>query len=843
MTINSVHSRRVKSNGAPTMGPSGATERSRGLNGSIGSGFGSNSSWGGNDIWGSSGTTSDRLTGSRSLLPESESDERNARRNVPFPWPSMTQSNGMAASPVQSRSTVRGAPDGNDTAGYFSQPMSSGIGPSSGAGQIGYLDSESERVSPSGEGIAMGKSGLHRNGDRRHVGFAGTPAVPGFQTQSPGFSSPLDTARPDEQTLHDSLPPRIHRNGYVHSSHNSTSFVPQRPSHGPFPSWHSESQFARYGNSSVDINADMDRLQMSDAHDDASTRPAYVSHASLDTSMNRIRYQNQNPSDESGYQGMQPYLSASPDHRIGYSTGRSSRLGEPDLGSPLDYPPLDVPYYTGRPNGPNTGRLYRNGFANNASENQAVMIQARLRELQYLDAPYNSPNALTRQAVSPAPEYYHNPAMMASIYSPGPQVNTVSHGQRPRAVVSSQEAVSPVLADFRMHGKNKRFELKDLYGHLVEFSGDQFGSRLLQTKLETANSDDKERVFREIQPDYLQLATDIFGNYVIQKLFEHGNQPQKKAMANQMKGKVRALSRSPYGCRVVQKAIEQVLSDQQAWLFKELEEGILDCVADSNGNHVIQKAIERIPTQHTKFVVKAFKGNVEKQAIHPYGCRIIQRMLEYCEEEDRRALLAELHDCAPKLIEDQFGNYVIQNVIQYCEEADRSAIIEVVMQRLLYYSRHKFASNVVETSLHHGSESQRRAIIERLIAETDGGSHLLDLMGDQFGNYVVQKILHYLKGAERIALVERIKPLLGQLKKYNCGKQIAAIERLIVESSPSPHVAVPSSNHSSTTPPNSHKSSPQPSKRSMEERFVETPPTPPPIDNQSNGDASQAQTA
>ena len=88
---------------------------------------------------------------------------------------------------------------------------------------------------------------------------------------------------------------------------------------------------------------------------------------------------------------------------------------------------------------------------------------------------------------------------------------------------------------------------------MVEFSGDQHGSRFIQQKLETANSDEKEQLFREIQPNALQLMTDVFGNYVIQKLFEHGNQVQKRVLAEQMKNHVTELSMQMYGCRVVQK--------------------------------------------------------------------------------------------------------------------------------------------------------------------------------------------------------------------------------------------------------------------------------------------------
>jgi hypothetical protein len=41
---------------------------------------------------------------------------------------------------------------------------------------------------------------------------------------------------------------------------------------------------------------------------------------------------------------------------------------------------------------------------------------------------------------------------------------------------------------------------KDIFGHIVEFSGDQNGSRLIQQQLEEASEEDKLRVFDEIVP-------------------------------------------------------------------------------------------------------------------------------------------------------------------------------------------------------------------------------------------------------------------------------------------------------------------------------------------------------
>lgn len=58
--------------------------------------------------------------------------------------------------------------------------------------------------------------------------------------------------------------------------------------------------------------------------------------------------------------------------------------------------------------------------------------------------------------------------------------------------------------------------------HVVEFSEDQLGSRHIQTKLETATSDEKQLVFDEVLPNMLQLSTDVFANCSCFVSFEAG---------------------------------------------------------------------------------------------------------------------------------------------------------------------------------------------------------------------------------------------------------------------------------------------------------------------------------
>lgn len=345
-----------------------------------------------------------------------------------------------------------------------------------------------------------------------------------------------------------------------------------------------------------------------------------------------------------------------------------------------------------------------------------------------------------------------------------------SYGPGTRTQPEPSQAVrSPLLEEFRIHGRTKKYELKDIFGHIVEFSGDQLGSRFIQHKLEVANSEEKDRVFQEIASDCRQLMTDLFGNYVIQKLFEHGNQSQKKILAGHMKGHMMALSTQTYGCRVVQKALDHVLTDQQASLVRELDGHVLKVVDDQNGNHVIQKAIECIPGEHIQFIVDAHRGHVHSLSKHAYGCRVIQRMLEHCQPQAKRAILDELHSNIGDLIQDPFGNYVVQHVIVNGESQDRRPVIEKVQSRLLENAMHKFASNVVEKALDYAEEDQSRMMLQTLTSRDEQGqSQIIKLLSHQYGNYVIRKHYKYTYSWKSLTFAQKKAQPISTVKHSKC---------------------------------------------------------------------------
>ncbi|RYP49365.1 hypothetical protein DL768_004925 [Monosporascus sp. mg162] len=462
------------------------------------------------------------------------------------------------------------------------------------------------------------------------------------------------------------------------------------------------------------------------------------------------------------------------------------------------------------------------------------------RQSQYLPQqiqPYYASqiyNANLSQYTNPYEQYASNLQLRSGVplypYAPPIQVPfRPSKDQDPGKGIRSM-----VLEDFRGNNKSKRFELKDIFGHVVEFSGDQHGSRFIQEKLQTANSDEKEQVFREVEPNAIQLMKDVFGNYVIQKFFEHGNQVQKKILASMMKGKVAELSTQMYACRVVQKALEHVLVEQQAEIVEELKQKIMQVVRDQNGNHVVQKIIEMFPNQCMPAIMDAFRGQVGQLAGHPYVCRVIQRMLEHGTATQKRELMEEIHASAGFLVTDQFGNYVAQHVIEFGDLEERSKMIQLIMTKLVFNSKHKFASNVVEKCIKFGTPDQRKAMHAQLTAASDDGtSNLPQLIKDPFGNYVVQSMLHFLEGPERESFTREVTNQCAQLRKWGGGgsaKQIAAIDRLLAQAT-----QAQLDDGTGTMPP---ATTTTPSSPGLQGNLTSTAPTPPLTTRQSSPQSS-----
>ncbi|XP_031645135.1 pumilio homolog 1-like [Oncorhynchus kisutch] len=370
---------------------------------------------------------------------------------------------------------------------------------------------------------------------------------------------------------------------------------------------------------------------------------------------------------------------------------------------------------------------------------------------------------------------YRSASSGSSLFSPSSQLFPSSRLRYGMSDVMPSGR-SRLLEDFR-NNRYPNLQLREIAGHIMEFSQDQHGSRFIQLKLERASSAERQLVFSEILQAAYQLMVDVFGNYVIQKFFEFGSVDQKLAVAERIRGHVLSLALQMYGCRVIQKALEFIPSDQQviSEMVRELDGHVLKCVKDQNGNHVVQKCIECVQPHALHFIIDAFKGQVFALSTHPYGCRVMQRILEHCLPDQTLSILEELHQHTEQLVQDQYGNYVIQHVLEHGRAEDKSKIVAEIRGNVLGLSQHKFASNVVEKCVSHASRAERAVLIDEVCSLTEGPhSALYTMMKDQYANYVVQKMIDVAEPTQRKIIMHKIRPHVSTLRKYTYGKHILA---------------------------------------------------------------------
>jgi hypothetical protein len=256
-----------------------------------------------------------------------------------------------------------------------------------------------------------------------------------------------------------------------------------------------------------------------------------------------------------------------------------------------------------------------------------------------------------------------------------------------------------------------------------------------------------------------------------------------------------SLSRDQYGCRVMQKFLSSCQEEHRARIVAVLmRQDLASLIQDPHANHVMHRLMELLPAEQTQAIQKFYAGNVGPLSRHKYASRVLLRVLRHGDPSLVAALKSELAPFISELAYDQFGNYAVQELIEHagtCEE--RGEVLQSLRGGFVRMSMQKYASNVVEKSLRFGTKEEREGIIAEII---DGESFTLDkemgsgdlalplhgtavsplvaIMVHPYGNYVVQRMVEYSRGAQLERIVAKIAMLEGGLEKGKFGKHILA---------------------------------------------------------------------
>ncbi|KAG9333315.1 hypothetical protein JZ751_012844, partial [Albula glossodonta] len=190
---------------------------------------------------------------------------------------------------------------------------------------------------------------------------------------------------------------------------------------------------------------------------------------------------------------------------------------------------------------------------------------------------------------------YRSASSGSSLFSPSSQLFPSSRLRYGMSDVMPSGR-SRLLEDFR-NNRYPNLQLREIAGHIMEFSQDQHGSRFIQLKLERATPAERQLVFSEILQAAYQLMVDF------------GSLDQKLALAERIRGHVLSLAL-------------QILNDGP-------HSALYTMMKDQYANYVVQKMIDIAEPTQRKIVMHKIRPHIATLRKYTYGKHILAKLEKY----------------------------------------------------------------------------------------------------------------------------------------------------------------------------------------------------------------------
>ena len=310
--------------------------------------------------------------------------------------------------------------------------------------------------------------------------------------------------------------------------------------------------------------------------------------------------------------------------------------------------------------------------------------------------------------------------------------------------------------------------LSTLSNNFYLLGKDQGACRYLQKLLDEKPNEVIYYLYYPLLQNILKLINDPFGNYLLQKMFKPMSQDQIKEIINILEPNIFDIGCNSHGTRVLQALIEKLTNKSlKDYFLNIITPYIIPLLKDLNGTHIVQKFAEHYP-EYNPFINNIIIENSCILATHRHGCCVIQKYIEILDKESKIKLIDSLIFNCLILITDQFGNYVIQTILLMNNIDYGNRIVEKMTNNIVYYSKHKYSSNVVEKTFEHCNGVVKKNLINIILKK----ENLNDLILDEHGNYIVQKVITISDKETKNYILNYINSISDKLKNVHFGEKL-----------------------------------------------------------------------
>ncbi|CAO3702771.1 unnamed protein product [Rhizopus stolonifer] len=348
--------------------------------------------------------------------------------------------------------------------------------------------------------------------------------------------------------------------------------------------------------------------------------------------------------------------------------------------------------------------------------------------------------------------------------------SSLAHLSRPPSPTSRKNSIGRrASSTSMMEDRFLSLCLEDVKDEIYTLCKDQHGCRYLQKKLEEGPLEQREIIFNQVYPHFVELMTDPFGNYLCQRMLEYCTDRQRILLVEQVSNSILEISLNMHGTRAVQRMIELITLDEQIQVTVDaLSPNVVALIKDINGNHVIQKCLHKFTSKDKQFIYDAVSKYCTEVATHRHGCCVLQRCIDYSANYQTKQLVNEIIRHALTLVQDPYGNYVVQYVLELGDAQFSDQLIRQFIGHLSRLSVQKYSSNVMEKCIRVAEEDTRHDLIQEMMNQ----DYLEKLLKDSYANYVVQTALDYANEGQHQQLAECVRPLLSTIRNTSYCKRI-----------------------------------------------------------------------
>ena len=304
--------------------------------------------------------------------------------------------------------------------------------------------------------------------------------------------------------------------------------------------------------------------------------------------------------------------------------------------------------------------------------------------------------------------------------------------------------------------------------NLYRLGKDQDACRYIQKLLDANPQETLNHLYKYLCANIFPLINYPFGNYLIQKIIKYLNQEQLYEILNIISFYFLEICNNIYGTRVIQTIIDNLKTPKVInYFYQLLKPKIIELFKVLNGTFVVHKFLQMFPNYTNEINDIIVEGSFILST-HRHGYFAIQKYLMLNDHYLVPKLINKLIDNSLQLIDDQYGNYVIQSILHKNNKNYANKIAEKIVENVVYYANNKYSSNVVRKLFDYCNG----IYLLNLMNNVQKNENLVELILNEHGNYVVQKVLKLSNPIMQRQILKIIKINFNKLKNCSHGERL-----------------------------------------------------------------------